>query len=408
MSSYAAFLGHQPHISLAELSAALPGMTPERKAGAALVFSSHDELDQDMLHQWGGTWLLAKQLHRAKEMNADDVLKILAKELQGVRGKVTFGLRAEGVSPNVLRDLYRRGKDTVKKAGKSVRYVGTERKAAATALLRDEGLLTGKGGAELVLLQDKDFFWLGKTIAAQDPDAYTERDMEKPVRDTRVGLLPPKLAQVMLNLGQWLARSSLKTHDSRLKTLHVFDPFCGTGVIPLEALLRGWPVLASDASLKAVNGCQKNIEWLRKTKDILKSKIPSTVWKQDATAPFALKETPDVVVTETTLGPGLTDRPTTRDAQSLCSEAEKLEAAFLQNLAQTLPGVPAAVMFPAWYLRTGPIFLQRIWGVVEKLGFTPVLPPHVQPSVPGRTSLLYRRPDQVVGREIVLLRPKGA
>ncbi len=40
----------------------------------------------------------------------------------------------------------------------------------------------------------------------------------------------------------------------------VFDPFCGTGVIPLEAILRGCNVLASDISLKAVNGTTKNIE----------------------------------------------------------------------------------------------------------------------------------------------------
>jgi hypothetical protein len=34
----------------------------------------------------------------------------------------------------------------------------------------------------------------------QDIDAYAERDFERPMRDAFVGMLPPKLAQIMLNL----------------------------------------------------------------------------------------------------------------------------------------------------------------------------------------------------------------
>jgi len=243
--------------------------------------------------------------------------------------------------------------------------------------------------------------------------------MEKPVRDTRAGMLPPKLAQILLNLGGWLVRTrpsaaeNLKSEIRKAQPPVVLDPFCGTGVIPLECLLRGWPVLASDASLKAVNGCEKNIEWIRKEYKVAKGATPSAVSKHDATDAFdftkvkdsSLRRGPDVVVTETMLGPALNERPTAKDVQQWKSQAEALEGAFIANAAATLRGVPVALMLPVWYLRTGPVFLERVWTAVEKAGYRPVLPPGIGPSAPGRTTLLYRRPDQVVGREIVLLSP---
>lgn len=416
MSSYCAYLGHQPHLSLAELSSVLPECTPERQVGFATVFSTHEELDGPFLRMLGGTWLLAKQIARAPDANLKDVPKLLTQQLRSARGKVTFSIRGEGIAPRDIAGLYRACKEEVKKLGRPVRYVGNERKPAATALLRDEGLVDpegehGKSGCEIVILKQDNFLWIGRTVAAQDPDAYTKRDMDKPVRDTRAGMLPPKLAQMLINYGAWLVRGP-KGMDKKLPPLFIYDPFCGTGVIPLECLHRGWPVIASDASAKAVSGCEKNIEWLRKEEKITKGSVPSAVWKRDATKPFdmqvvperALRRLPDVVVTESMLGPALTDRPTVKEAQTWKSDAEQLEADFLKSAAETMPGVPVVLTLPVWYLRTGPVFLERIWTVIEKLKFQPVLPPGARASVPGRPTLLYRRPDQVVGREVVLLK----
>jgi hypothetical protein len=41
--------------------------------------------------------------------------------------------------------------------------------------------------------------WLARTIFIQDIDAYSARDTGK-TRDMEVGMLPPKLAQMMLSL----------------------------------------------------------------------------------------------------------------------------------------------------------------------------------------------------------------
>ncbi len=400
MPQYAAFLGNQPRLSIAELSACIPDFTLQRViARSVAVFNTSRTLTAEDLKNWGGTMLLAQNISGA-EPSLGDVPQMLVTETEGVKGKVTFALRGAGVAPRVIRDLYRTCKDALKKAGRSARYVGNEHKPAVTPLLHDTGIADGSGGCEIVILGDEDFLFVGKTIAAQDADAYTLRDMEKPVRDTRAGLLPPKLAQMMINFAWSLLPDEKKTK----KQLTVLDPFCGTGVIPLECLARGWNVLASDKSEKAVTGCQKNIEWLRKVSTIKKSEVKSQVWKQDALKPFALKDVPDLVVSETMLGPALSSRPTVKDVQGMRAEADKLEIAFLKNAAETLKDIPLVLSFPVWYQRTGPQRLERVWDAIADAGFEAVLPPGIDLE-DGHKSLTYRRGDQFVGREIVLLRP---
>lgn len=401
MHTYAAFLGHQPRLSIAELSAVLPSFSLLRIVDRSIaIFRTSSVLTQAEFNTLGGTVLLAEEI--SQSLSHRDVPKILTSAVEELSGKVTFALRGIGVPPRVLRDLYRACKDALKHAGHSSRYVGNERKPAATALLRDCGLLDGSEGREIVLINDKNFFWIGKTIAAQDLDAYTLRDMGKPVRDTRSGLLPPKLAQIMVNFGLFL----LRDHRRNLpESITIFDPFCGTGVIPIEALLRNFHVLCSDKSEKAVSGCEKNLEWARKIGGVKKSIVKSETWKQDALKPFALKKRPDIIITETTLGPALTKRPTVKETQTFRSEAEKLEAAFLANAAATLPGVPVVLSLPVWYMRTGPLFLEKVWDAIAKVGYEPILPPDVSPEA-GRISIVYRRADQFVGREIILLRPR--
>jgi len=410
MPTYIAFLGHQPHISLAELAAAVPQCSlKEVIEKQYALFESPVELKTEFIDTLGGTIMIAREV----EANATvkDVPRLLVKEMQGSRGKFTFGLRCVGVDIKHVKTLYRVCKDALKAKGRSCRYVGNERKPALPVVLHTSHMFDPKKGCELFLLQRKDTVWVGRTIGAQNVDAYTKRDTKKPVRDTYIGLLPPKLAQVMLNFGFWMTKTGNEQEDEkqpkrmRKQSLTVLDPFCGTGVIPIECLLRGWNILAADVSVKAVNGCTKNLEWVRKEYKILKKDVDSTVWKQDATKPFELKETPNVIVTETTLGTPLTKRPTQKEMSKLRTENEKIQEAFLKNVAQTLPGVPVVCTWPAWYGNREQLFLEKIWTKLADIGFEPVLPPGITPVTPDRPSLLYRRPDQFVAREIVLLKP---
>ena len=414
MPSYAAILGHQPRISIAELSASMPGFILRKNIGKQVIlFESSAELGLKEFSTIGGTVVAARAISESA-LGLEDIPQMIVNESAGIKGKVTFGLRTYGIPRKKVRDLYRLGKDALKKHGRPARYVGTERAPAAAVLLHDAGMLDGSHGCEIFLVSDADAaleselpegsdVWIGRTVFAQDVDAYSKRDMEKPARDTTVGLLPPKLAQILLNFGAFIAKHNAGTKDHPFT---VFDPFCGTGVIPMECLLRGWRIFASDVSQKAVNGCTNNVDWLRKEEKILKRDVESTVWKQDATKPFELKELPDVIVTETTLGPGVAERPPIKDAAKWKTENEKIQIAFLENAAKTLPGVPIVCTWPVWYHSKGEIHLEKSWEKLHDLGFRATLPPGVESDVPGRLSLVYRRPDQFVGREIIMLQSK--
>lgn len=400
MHSYAAQLGNNPSLSIAELAAVLSDFDREHMfPGQIITFKTATELDQAFLNRLGGTIVLAKNIIGDFAVGLDDLPALLAAELKTVKGKATFSLRCFGVSPNRIRDLYKSCKQGLKQKGVSSRYIGSEREPAKPIQLHDEGALDPKKGCELMILQDKERVWIGRTVAAQNIKTYTLRDIEKPVRDTKVGLLPPKLAQILLNFGMSLVGPK--------KQMTVLDPFCGTGVIPMEAMIIGWNVLASDNAQKAVTGCEKNIEWLRKIFKVAKKDVSADVWKQDATKPFPLKEKPDVIVTEGTLGPALMSRPTVKDAEGYCKQAEEITAAFLKNCAASLPGVPVVMTLPVWYAQKKMVHLTKVWKVAEDAGFRPWLPPHAMPSLEGRFSIMYRRNDQFVGREIILLKPKA-
>lgn len=420
MPHYAAFIGHQPHISLAELSAAVPGfLLQDILEGNVVRFESLEPLDAKFMDSLGGTVILAE---KTDAESLEDIPKLVAEKVMNLKGKVTFSLRTAGVARHDVKNLYRDCKTLLKKKGKPSRYVGSDHAPAPSIVLRQNGVFDGTGGCEVVVLtkEKEDELWIGLTVGAQDVEAYATRDMQKPVRDTTTGLLPPKLAQIMVNFGMWLVNKRGKVKGEKGKILSpsplplsptVYDPFCGTGVIPMECLIRGFRVMASDKAEKAVTGTAKNIEWTRKQFEVKKSDVASLVWKQDATKPADAKKNPelakwkpDVIVTETSLGAALKKRPTLKEVNTLRSENEKLQADFLKAMSTSYPGTPIVCIWPVWYPSKEPMFLEKAWKAADSLGYEPALPPFVEMT--DRHSLLYRRPDQFVGREIVLLKPK--
>ena len=86
-----------------------------------------------------------------------------------------------------------------------------------------------------------------RVIQVQNINAYARRDQERPARDAKVGMLPPKLAQILINLAGELRSGAT-----------VLDPFCGTGVVLQEALLMGYRAYGTDVSERMVEYSQRN------------------------------------------------------------------------------------------------------------------------------------------------------
>jgi len=132
---------------------------------------------------------------------------------------------------------------------------------------------------------------LSKTIAVQDIESYSERDYNRPKKDTKIGMMPPKLAQIMINLAQ------VK------KGATILDPFCGIGTILQEALLNDYRVIGSDANGEQIVSSKENLKWLE-TKYVLEYPNYKIFQADIKSISKKIKQNSiNAIVTESTLGP---------------------------------------------------------------------------------------------------------
>ncbi len=375
---YIAILGRQPAISLSELVSLYPNSVTPLASGAALVDTNTVDFDR-----LGGTVKIARLINRLPNGDLQTSLKQAAKALhsQAPPGKLAIGFSLYGISlpPKVVFNEALSFKKQLRFEGISSRIVPGVQMTAAQ--IQHNQMISH--GADIVLVASSSDIYIGQTIAVQDIANYGLRDYGRPARSSKVGMLPPKLAQIMINLANPDAGST------------ILDPFCGTGVILQEALLIGHPVLGSDISSDLMDMTKRNLEWLATnfnftdTYQLDTGDATSMSWRQ----PF------QAVVTEGYLGPALSSQPSASELTNLSNEAKSLTLNFLSNLRKQIDiNTPVCLSLPAW--RSGKSFERlNIIDRIEALGYT------LKQFLPVKqTDLLYSREDQLVGRELIALR----
>jgi len=250
MFKYLFELGHQPHISIAEIQAVFAFSAQGRSAsggkrmGNYFLLETKDKLDcEELMNQLGGTIKIAEKI---EEENITDFLAKTPEEF-----KIQFSL-----SGSNSKKIAMAVKKQLKAMGRSVRYI--EPKNTATIL---HNKLIKKQG-DLTIFEDEIFV----TKAIQPFEEFGERDYNRPSTDSWSGMLPPKLARIMINLG--LADVQTRHGASPITQpddVVLLDPFCGSGTVLTEALDLGFKnLIGSDISEKAIEDTKKNIEWMQK------------------------------------------------------------------------------------------------------------------------------------------------
>ncbi len=305
-------------------------------------------------------------------------------------GKLKLGLSVFGLNVTT-QQLFRTGlelKKICKKAGRSVRLVpNTEPALSSAAVLHNQ--LTSELGWELLLIKDGNKTWLAQTTAVQDITAYAHRDQNRPKRDARVGMLPPKLAQTIVNL----ATGPLAPDDETV----VLDPFCGTGVILQEALLMGYGAYGTDLEQRMVDYSRENLEWLavhgKETTPQLEAGDATThQWAH----PFS------VVASETYLGRPLSGWPAADKLHEIIGTCNVIIEKFLKNLAaQTKPGQRLCLAVPAWRGPNDRVHRLSLLDHLEEIGYNRQRFEHVRDA-----DLVYFRPEQLVARELLVITRK--
>jgi tRNA (guanine10-N2)-dimethyltransferase len=243
-----------------------------------------------------------------------------------------------------------------------------------------------------------------RVIGVQDIEAYARRDQARPARDAKVGMLPPKLAQILINLC-----GALKPGAT------VLDPFCGTGVVLQEALLMGYSVYGTDISEKMIECSNRNLKWLFSSRSRSRLSLQGSleharsdsrcsensqfqISQGDATS-FQWQQPIDAVACEGYLGKPFSKIPSEMELKEQKLECGAIMTGFLENLAgQIKKDTPVVVAMPAWLRPDGSYERLEILAILDKLGYNVN-----NKSLEG---LIYHREGQIVARDIIILRKK--
>lgn len=390
-------LGRQPKLGTAELES-LYGPDKIQPLGDNGCLLDIDWTKVNF-NELGGSLKLAQVISVLDTTNwhqlSNELNKILGEQLSKLdESKVNLGISSYGldVNPGQLLATGLSLKKYAKSINRSIRVIPNKNTYLSSAQAI-HNKLAGSHGIEFILVKQEGRTIVATRRAVQDIEAYSTRDRQRPKRDARVGMLPPKLAQIIINL----ARAN-NSQNQQQKKLILLDPFCGSGVVLQEARLMGLDVLGSDIDERMIEFSKDNMAWLDNM--IPPGQVRYELEIADATQHQWLHKF-DIIACETFLGPPLSSLPPASQLKQIVQNCNNQVKLFLQNVAnQTKNGFRMCVAVPAWKTKNDFLHLPVI-ASLDKLGYNRINLEHAQTN-----ELIYHRPGQIVARELVTLERK--
>lgn len=379
-------LGTSSALSLAELRAVVPDLRPLLFGPNWLTaeFAMLPKIDR-----LGGT---VRFVEITSDPQPESALRVALLALllgAGQEGRLEFGLSIlNGELP--LQKMGLELKTMLKQRGIAARFASSGERQLASVVVKKNRVV------ELVLAQHAGQWLVGRTVAIQDIESYVFRDTHKPARNLSRGMLPPKIAQILLNLVNPPAGTV------------TIDPFCGTGTVLLEGIVQGRAVRGSDIDPIAVDESQRNLKWF----GMITQHAYDPAWVQQADAgAFPYGKDLGGIATEGTLGRMLSVEPDAKMAERVFREIAAIHRPFFARAAEALPaGRRIALTLPAYRTAKGTLTFpgNAFRDILPKgLALTPLLPPqladHYMPRLTEKGGLVVERPDQFVGREVIVL-----
>jgi tRNA G10 N-methylase Trm11 len=388
---YYFILGKNPILSRAEVLAVLEfegfKVRGSELKGKIFLIETPKELDVERLNsRLGGTVKIGKVLDSVKSL--DEFEDKFFELVKFGSGKVFFGFSLYSLSTAINPKNFQKRLNAIAmniksrlKAEKDIssRYVVSKEPELSSVIVAKNKLL--KNGAEICFFFTNEEIIFGQTFAVQEFEEFGARDFSRPGRDDVSGMLPPKLARMMINLAQVNSDAT------------ILDPFCGSGTILQEALVLGYKNLTgTDNSDRAVRDSLNNLEWLsRKSKvESLKAKVMKLDVK-DLSLKFKA-DSIDAIITEPFLGPPVRGNENQAQVEKTIETLESLYlTAFVQFVKVLVKGGKVVMVFPIYNLRNTQAKVD-ILSQIEKLGFVKL----------NKEELVYFREKQFVRREIAI------
>lgn len=388
--------GNHPRLSLAEFRCVKDRLLPPIICGNAAIVQDEAWNGELLMNRLGGTVKLGDIIGNLplETLDAEAILEVVRTYLPP--HSFDFGMSLFGGgrgAKNRFHKLPIQLKKAFKHAGFSTRWVsgehGSELSPAAVAKLK----LTTHG-LDLCLFAHGETIFIGKTSDVQAADAWSLRDYGRPARDDRNGMLPPKLARMMVNLANIPHQGT------------VLDPFCGGGTVAMEVALASDAkhIISSDVEDKQIADTLQNLAWLEEER-ILRTEDAGRfhTFQSDARniGSHLPSEQVDAIITEGYLGPPLRGHERLEDIERNARAVEKLWADSLRAFYPLLSTHGRIVgIWPAYKTSQGMARVD-LTDQLSFLGFRLVEP--LTDWEPSHGPLLYMRPDQHVARRIVIL-----
>jgi len=392
MNLYAFELGRKRELCLAELKAVLgEDKLVEKTMDTAIFRLEEIENPQKLQNSLGGTIKIIQILDLLDNGNNAEVsdrsfniieTRLLA-DFKDHEGKIAFSVSFLSFlhpSNDHIKQILNFSKKILKSFGLNSRFVNNNFENVPSSTIYKARVL--EKGLDICFIRGDKALYIGKTIALQDLDAYTLRDYEKPFRDPKVGMLPPKLAQVMINM---------TVEGNRKKAMTIYDPFCGTGTVLIEGLLMGFNTIGSDVDQRMCEYTQKNCEWLKeqfKTSDAFRvfQKDAQTLMKTD------LPEKVGAIITEGFLGNPMTRAPRPKEQEKIFDDIGELTFNWLRAVRDITPqNLKVTLCLPAFKFGPKINHFHGFDQLVKEVGFKII------------KEFTYERPEQLVARDIKVL-----
>lgn len=284
-------LGTHPQLSIAEIHAVLNQLNFSFEEILTLptifIIKTDKKLEPTIIRQLGGTIKFGEILLETKQPQAKHIFNLL----KPTNNKFYLGLSSYDCKIKLLnlgleiKKLFRQNK-------LSCRVVSSKKNPLSSVVVKKNNLVSERG-AEIVITENKGQFFIGQTLAVQDFETYSKLDYGRPARDEISGMLPPKVAQIMVNLAEQELNSQ------------ILDPFCGSGTILQMATILGYKhLIGFDKNTKAIANSKINFDWFEKTFKV-KTHIKLETAKVENLSKKLKAGSIDAIVTEPYLGPAL-------------------------------------------------------------------------------------------------------
>jgi tRNA G10 N-methylase Trm11 len=418
---YFFILGANPTLSLAELATVF-GMTGNLSLAQSnvAILETEQTLAADIIKKIGGTikfGLIYGVVNRRAipELPRQFMAKFV--QPQASAGKFFFGVSYYGQSKINIKALAMEFKKLLKQTGINSRWVACRGElpfaTTLSSVIVEQNKLTSDRGVEIVIIQSNNKLLISKTLAVQPFKELSFRDYGRPARDDRSGLLPPKLAQIMLNLavsppckGRLAGLGGLNSLSEKskesIKNTTILDPFCGSGTLLTEALLMGYSnLIGADISRKAIINTQANLNWLKSQFPVSNFRFHLLNIDASQLSKHLAPDSVDAIITEPYLGP-----PRGKfDMDKIVKELEQLYSRSLTEFKKILkPDGRIVMVWPVFSGKQRNVLLNPDLSDFKIINPLPKnLRTNIFIKLTNRDTIIYGRKNQKVWREIVVL-----